>query len=241
MNETDNTTDMGVSKMSQLKDALKPREKAMRFGIKSLSDIELMAIIFGTGVQGKGVLELCEEILDDNKGHLSKVAAMSTENFIRRYKGIGPAKALTLMAALELGARSSADGRRVEDPPMSSSMVAYEYMQHHLSNLDHEEFWVLFLKQNNKAISELKVGQGGLTSTLVDVRIIVREALSLRAASMILFHNHPSGSLKASPQDIDLTRKIKEAAGLFEIRVLDHIIVGNGSYLSLNDKGFMPR
>lgn len=218
----------------------RPREKALRAGIKSLTDIELMAILFSTGISGKSVLDLSREILEDNDRHLSKVARLSVKEFMKRYKGIGEAKALTLLAALELGSRSAADARSIENPTITTSVVAYDIMRHHFERLGHEEFWVLLLSRNGKPLAEKKIGQGGLTGTLVDVKIIVREALMENASSMILFHNHPSGNLKPSSQDIALTSKIKAAAKLLEIHVSDHIIISDNGYYSFNDEGTMP-
>lgn len=213
-------------------DNLMPREKAMAFGIKTLSDAELMALIFATGIKGKNVVRMCEDILVDNEYHISKVARMNVKEFMNRYKGIGPAKALTMLAALELGNRSAADALKVEQTQIRTSEQAYRYMKPHLDGLDHEEFWVLYLKRNNAPIRAMKIGQGGLSTTIVDIKIIMREALSANAASMMLFHNHPSGNIHPSEADITLTKRIGEAAKLFEMRVLDHLIIGLDNYYS---------
>lgn len=218
---------------------LLPREKALKFGIKSLSDVELMAIIFSTGIKGKGVLELCDDILADNDRHISKVARMDVKEFMNRYKGIGPAKALTMLAALELGNRSAADALKVEETAITTAENAYLYMKPHLDRLDHEEFWVLFLKQNNTPIKALRVGQGGLTTTIVDVKVIMREALAANAVGMMLFHNHPSGNTQPSTPDITLTKKIRDAAKLLDLRVLDHIIIGNDTYCSFFESNLL--
>ncbi len=217
----------------------RPREKALTNGMGALSDAELMAIVFGTGIKGKGVLALCEEILAAHGGHLSKIAGTPARDFIKQHKGIGPAKALTLLAGIELGVRAAADAVRLDDPRMASSKAAFEYMHPHLYNLDHEEFWVLMLRSNLKPLREFKAGQGGLASTAVDVKVIMREALIANAAAMMIFHNHPSGALEASPQDKALTKKIVDAAAYFGIRVLDHIIVGNNAYYSFHDEGLL--
>ncbi|MDE6135063.1 MAG: DNA repair protein RadC, partial [Muribaculaceae bacterium] len=203
----------------------RPREKALRHGIKSLSDAELMALIFATGIKGKSVVSMCQEILADNSGHISRVADMDVREFMRRYKGIGPAKALTLLAALELGTRSVAD--RVVDMSVtiSSSQAGARYMNRFLGNLSHEEFWVLMLRHNLTVIREFRVGQGGMAMTVVDIRILMREILLSKASAVMLFHNHPSGNLEPSSQDLALTRRIKDALGYFDIRLLDHIIL----------------
>lgn len=226
--------------ISQMDREARPREKALRHGIKSLTDAELMALIFSTGIKGKSVVRLCEEILGEYKGHLSKITSMDAREFMKRHKGIGPAKALTFMAALELGARAASDAVMLDDPQMTSSQAAYKYMYQRMSELDHEEFWVLLLKRNLKPMHEFRAGQGGIAETVVDVRLVMREALLAKASAMILFHNHPSGQLKPSKPDIDLTRRIVDAARYFDIRVLDHIVVGTTGYMSFNDEGLMP-
>lgn len=218
---------------------LLPREKALANGMKVLSDAELMAILFGTGIQGKDVFALCREILQEHEGHLSRVARMSAHEFMERYKGIGPAKALTLLAGLELGVRAAADELMSEDPKITGSRVAFEYMHHNMYNLDHEEFWVLLLKNNLRPLRAFKAGQGGLSMTAVDVKIVVREALVSNSTAMMLFHNHPSGELRPSSHDAALTKKIVNAAALFDIRVLDHIIIGRNEYFSFHDEGVM--
>ncbi len=215
----------------------RPREKAIKYGIKSLTDTELMAIIFSTGLKGKSVIELSRDILDDNNSHLSKVARLSVAEMLKRYKGIGPAKAITLLAALELGSRSAADAAKIDNPTITSSDVAYTLMKHHFERLDHEEFWVLLISQSGKPIREIRIGQGGLTATAVDIKLIMKAAIENLASAMIVYHNHPSGNLKPSQQDDALTSKIKEAARLIDTRLNDHIIITDAGYYSYNDEG----
>lgn len=214
----------------------KPREKAMRYGIDSLTDTELMAIIFATGIKGKSVIDLCREILDGNDGHLSLVAKMSVDQFCHQYKGIGPVKAITLLAALKLGERTQADAEGITlQEPVTSSERAYKLMRGKMQWASHEEFWVMYLNRNGKVIKSERVSQGGTGATIVDVKIIVRQALMLSANSVILFHNHPSGALRPSPQDDALTRKIKGACELMDIAVNDHIIVTDTNFYSYAD------
>ena len=229
----------GGSLIRDMLEQERPREKAQKHGMKSLTDVELMAIIFATGIAGKSVIELSREILQDNGGHLSRVARLSVPEFLKRYTGIGPAKATTLLAALELGSRAAADARIIDEPTIASSTVAYDIVRHRFERLNHEEFWVMYLSQAGKLSSESKIGQGGLTATSVDVRLIVREALFNNATAMILSHNHPSGNLKPSQQDISLTKSITDAARLFNIVVHDHIIVSDGGYYSFRDEGLV--
>lgn len=215
----------------------RPREKAIKYGIKSLDDVELMAIIFSTGLKGKSVIELSREILADNNNHLSKVARLTVKEMLTRYKGIGPAKAITLLAALELGSRSAADAARINSPTVNSSDVAYDLMRHHFERLDHEEFWVMLLSQSGKIIREVKIGQGGVSATAVDIKLILKAAIDNLASAMIVFHNHPSGNLKTSPQDDNLTKKIADAARMIDVRLNDHIIITDGGYHSYRDNG----
>lgn len=215
----------------------RPREKAIKHGIKSLSDTELMAIIFSTGLKGKSVIELSREILHDNRDHLSLVAKLSVKDMLKRYRGIGPAKALTMLAALELGSRSAADAAAMDEPTVGSSEIAYNLMKHHFERLDHEEFWVMLLSQSGKVIRDVKIGQGGVNGTVADVKLIMKAVVEDLASAIILFHNHPSGNLRPSAQDDALTKKISEAAKLLDTRVNDHIIVTDGAYYSYHDEG----
>jgi DNA repair protein RadC len=155
---------------------------------------------------------------------------------MNRYKGIGPAKAITLLAALELGMRSARDATEVQYKKVTSSDIAYKIMRQHFQSLDHEEFWVMFMNNSAKVVREFRVGQGGLTSTVVDVKLVMRAALEAKASRMILFHNHPSGNLQPSMQDDSLTKKIKNAADIFDIKLDDHIIVADNGYYSYNDE-----
>lgn len=237
--EYDLNPDRPTGLIAEMAQEMRPREKALRHGIKSLADAELMALIFSTGIKGKGVVALCEDILADNNGHLSLIADMDAPEFIERYKGIGPAKALTLLAALELGNRSVADAARCQTEQISSSEAAAKYMTPYLANLDHEEFWVLLLKHNLTPIRAVRIGVGGTSMTAVDVKILMRQALLARASAMMLFHNHPSGTLNPSNQDMNLTNKIAEAGKVMDIRVLDHIILARGIHYSFHDEGRM--
>ncbi|MDO4319184.1 MAG: DNA repair protein RadC [Bacteroidales bacterium] len=217
----------------------RPREKAAKYGIKSLTDSELMALIFSTGLKGKSVIQLSNEILADNDNHLSKIARLNLTDFLKRYKGIGPAKAITLLAALEIGSRAAADAASLSSPVVTSSATAVSLMRRHLNNLPYEEFWVMMLSQAGKVIKEVNVSRGGVSATAVDVRIIMKHAIDNYASAMILFHNHPSGTQRPSAQDDALTQKIVNAASLFDIRVNDHIIVTDGCYYSYHDNSHL--
>ena len=226
-----------TTSFTQINEDERPREKALKYGIRSLKDNELMAIIFSTGTQGRSVLEMSQDILDDNDGHLSKVANIDAADFLKRYKGIGPAKALTLLAGLELGRRAARDAANLPNAAITSSLIAYNVMHEHLANLDHEEFWVLLLNQSNRPITAVNVGRGGVSATAVDVRLILKHAVDHLASSMLIFHNHPSGNLLPSRQDEALTQKIRDGLALLDIRLNDHIIVAPGGYWSFHDHG----
>lgn len=217
----------------------RPREKALERGIKSLSDAELMAIIFATGIRGKSVLELSREIIGDHGGDLSLVAELSARDLMNRYKGIGQAKAVSLMAALELGtrARVQLERRMLSVKNVTSPEQALSLVQQHFYGLDHEEFWMLMLSNSAKPLGSKCIGVGGQTATVVDVKVVIRTALEHKATRLILFHNHPSGTLRPSAQDDALTKKIANAAQLLDIRVDDHIIVTDTSFYSYQAQG----
>jgi len=228
---------MSTGLIREMPAELRPREKAVAHGIKSLTDAELMALLFGTGVRGKSVVDLCSEILADHGHHLSSIARMSVADLCRRYKGIGAAKAISLLAALEIGSRAAADAAAVNTPRVTSSAVAVSLMRPYLSGLPHEEFWLMLLSQSARVIRRVCVSRGGIAATMVDVKIVLKHAIENYTSAMILFHNHPSGALEPSAQDDSLTRRIADAAALLDIRVNDHIIVTDGAYYSYHDEG----
>lgn len=227
------------SKLSikDLSDDDKPREKLLLKGRNSLSDAELLAILIGSGSREESAIALCQRILNGTQNNLNQLAKLSVKDLMT-YKGIGEAKAISIVAALELGRRrKSSEG--IEQRAIQSSEQAYEEFRAVLEDLPHEEFWVLLLNRANKVISKQLVGRGGISSTSADVRIILKLALDHLASGIILGHNHPSGNLKPSQADKLLTNKVKEAAQLIDIKVLDHLIIGNNAYLSFMDEGVM--
>jgi len=218
----------------------RPREKALVHGFDALSDAELLAILFNTGIRNMNVVELSKAVLDDNDGHLSRLVRMRPGDIVRRYKGIGTAKAVTLLAALQLGIRAAKDGITIRNKHIKSSIDIYELMAPRLQWLNHEEFWVLYLSRANEVICEQLIGKGGIDATVVDVRVVMREALQLSVSSMAFVHNHPSGSLEPSVQDRALTKKLSAAAAIFDIRVIDHVIIGaQRGYFSFCDRGLI--
>lgn len=229
-----------MSKIKDMPEEMQPREKAVVNGLESLTDAELMAILFRTGIKGKNVLDLCNEILASCDGHLSRLAQMSVDEITASFSGIGKAKALTLLAGLHLGHRATADALSMSDPAMTNSETVYNYARSRMFGLRHEEFHIMLLKQNLKLLRMVRIGRGGLTETSVDIRLIAREALLSSSPAIVLIHNHPSGNNTPSPQDVSLTERIAKGLKLLNIRVLDHIIVCDNAFYSFSDNGRMP-
>jgi DNA repair protein RadC len=215
----------------------RPREKLRSKGSHTLSNSELIAILIATGTREKSVLELAREVLRLGKDNLSELGKLSVKELMK-INGIGEAKAIILAAALELGRRRQALASREKTVIASSTDVA-TYLQTLLRDYKHEVFAVLFLNRSNKINHFQIVSEGGITGTVADPRVILKKALEEDAVSLILCHNHPSGSLKPSKADQELTHKIKEAAKVFDIKVLDHLIVSDDGYFSFADEGIL--
>ena len=213
----------------------RPREKFLLKGKSSLSDSELLAILIGSGSRNESAVQLCQRILASTNNNLNQLGKISV-NKLTSFKGIGEAKAISIAAALELGRRRRAE-ESVELKKITSSKMVFEIMQPIIGELPHEEFWVLYLNNSNKVIHKSQLSKGGLTGTVVDVRLIFKTAFEHNAISIILTHNHPSGKLLASDADIQITKKIKEASKHLEINVLDHIIITEKGFYSFNDEG----
>lgn len=224
------------SRISDLDDNDKPREKALSQGIRSLSNAELLAIVFGSGLPGKSVIRLSQEILASCDNRLSRLSRMSIHEVVRNYNGIGPAKAISLAAAFELGCRCR-DEQAAEDPLVRDSQSVYIIMRGRLERLNHEEFWVLMLSRSNRVMYEYRASQGGTASTVVDIKLLMKKAIDLLASAIVLVHNHPSGNNRPSPEDDRLTSRIKDAARLLEINVIDHVIITPTGFFSYNDDG----
>lgn len=215
----------------------RPREKMEIKGIRSLSEAELVAILIGSGSIDESAVELSRRILASVNNNLNELGKKTTKDF-QQFKGIGPVKATTISAAMELGRRRK-ESEPEEKLKVITSSDAASIFKPLLSDLPHEEFWVLFLNRNNLLIDKEMVSQGGVSGTVIDVRIILKKALEKLACSIILCHNHPSGNLVPSEADKEITRKIKEAGKHMDIPVLDHLIIGNGSYFSFADEGMI--
>ena len=209
----------------------------MEQGRRALADAELLAILIGSGSRNESAVELCRRILHDHGNDLNVLSRLSVSELCR-YKGIGEAKAISIVAALELGRRRK-EQKEEERPILNSSKRVYEYMGHIYEDLPYEEFWVLFLAGGCKLIGKQLIGKGGNDFTPVDIKQVLRLALECRASSIILTHNHPSGSIKPSNVDIQLTNKLGEAAKLLDLPVNDHVIFTNAGYYSFRDGGLL--
>lgn len=213
----------------------RPREKLMLKGKAQLSNKELLAILIGSGSNTSSAVDLCAEMLDYVHDDLVQLGKLSV-NDLTRFKGVGPAKAITIVAALELGRRRQAE-YHPKVSVIQSSKDIYHLMLTAMSDLITEEFWVVYLNHRNKIIGRERISMGGLTATIVDVRILFKNALERLATSIILVHNHPSGTLRPSRADQQLTSKIKEAGKFLDIQLLDHLIIADSGYYSFADEG----
>lgn len=206
-------------------------------GTSALSDAELIAILICTGSGKSSALDLSKRVLDSVDHQLPALARLNAKD-LTRIKGIGPAKAISIVAALELGRRRKAN-ETPERPKVGSSQEAYELICGDLMDLQHEEFWVLLLNRANRLIRKQRISEGGVSGTVADPKVIFKGALDHLASGLIVVHNHPSGNRSASPSDIDLTRKLKEAGKFLEIQLLDHLIVCGPKYFSFADEGML--
>ncbi len=224
-------------RISDLQEDDKPREKALSTGIRSLSDAEIIAIIFGGGLPGLSVVDLARTILRDCDGRVDNLARLSMNELMSKYKGVGPAKAVSLAAAFELGRRNRESSLNREDPQIKGSGDVVSLMQPLLSEIEYEEFWVLMLSRSNRVTFKRCISQGGTAATVVDVKLLLKRAIDCLAEGIILVHNHPSGNRLPSGEDDSLTRRICDGARILGIRVLDHVIIARGAYYSYADEG----
>ncbi len=215
----------------------RPREKLLLKGTSALSDAELVAILIGSGTPKMSAVELSKKILLQGNNNLNELARLSVKDLMK-IKGIGEAKAITIVAALELGRRRKEQDPE-EKPKINSSKDAFDLLKGEMMDLPKEEFWVLLMNRANRVIKKKRVSEGGVSGTVADPKIIFKLALEELASGIIVAHNHPSGNLQASQSDIDLTRKLKEAGKFLEIQLLDHIIIANQKYLSFADEGMI--
>ncbi len=215
----------------------RPRERLLAKGIQSLTNTELIALLIGSGTKEISAVELARNILIKAENNLNLLGKFSVDD-LQKQKGIGKAKAISIIAALELGRRRKLS-HSLEWAKIKSSKDAYNVIFPLISDLQHEEFWVILLNRSNKVIDKNKISQGGVAGTVIDVKIILKKAIEKLASSVILCHNHPSGNIEPSEADIGITRKLKEAAEVMDIKLLDHIIVADNSYFSFLDEAVL--
>lgn len=215
----------------------RPREKVLANGVQYLSDSELLAILIGSGTRNITAVELARLILKGADNSLQQLGRQGIGDLVR-IKGVGTAKAITLLAAMELG-RRRASMHYPEKIPVKSSETVYQLFHPILGDLEHEEFWLLMLNRANRILGRYKVSQGGLSGTVIDNRIILKKALDNLASSIIVCHNHPSGNNQPSEADLKITEKLKKAAEMLEIKLLDHVIIADKSYFSFADEGLI--
>ncbi|RLD25061.1 MAG: hypothetical protein DRI70_07630 [Bacteroidetes bacterium] len=215
----------------------RPREKVIANGIQYLSDTELLAILIGSGTKNMTAVELARLILKSAGSNLHGLGKQSLGDLIK-IKGVGPAKATSVLAAMELGRRR--EGLQfAEKIPVKSSQTVFNLFHPLLGDLEHEEFWLLMLNRANRVLGRFKVSQGGLSGTVIDTRFILKKALDNLASSIIVCHNHPSGNNQPSDADVKITEKLKKAAEMLEIKLLDHVIIVDKSYFSFADEGLI--
>lgn len=227
---------MNRFRIKDLAEEERPREKFLLKGVASLSDAELLAILIGSGNQSETAVELSRRILKSVHDNLNELGKYDIKQLTSLFKGIGEVKAITIMAALELGKRRKLS-EIIQRKKITNSEDVFQIFHPMFMDLPYEEFWILLLSRSNQVIEKIKISQGGVSETAVDIKLILKKALLALASGMILCHNHPSGNKKPSKTDDLLTGKIKEGAKLFDIAVLDHIIVCGDTYYSYGDEG----
>ena len=214
-----------------------PREKLMSKGISSLSSAELLAIIIGSGTRSDTAVELSKKLLNLVGNNLHELGKLDLQN-LKKINGIGPAKAMAIIACFELGKRRNSSSR-LPDIKISGSKDVFDLFHPFLGDLPHEEFWILLLNRANRVIDKIRISQGGISGTIIDTRIILKNAVDRLASTIILCHNHPSGNLKPSDADIRITSKMKESSQLMDINLIDHIIIADNTYFSFADEGII--
>jgi DNA repair protein RadC len=215
----------------------RPREKLSGQGRRALTDAELIAILIGSGSRTESAVELSKRILHHYDNDLNKLGKAGISELCK-FKGIGEAKAISIIAALEIGRRRGDTEIKVLDE-VKSSRDGYNIMRRHLMDLNHEEFWIMLIGRSSKVIAKELVSKGGLSGTVADPKIIYHMALQHQASAIIMVHNHPSGNLKPSREDLVLTKKIADAGRMLDINVLDHLIITDSGYFSFGDEGLL--
>ena len=213
----------------------RPREKMMALGAQALSDAELLAILVGSGSPQEDAVSLMKRILNDCNNNLNTLGKMTLRQLCD-YNGVGPAKAITILAACELGKRRQME-KPEERPDLGTATKIYNHMHPVLQDCDVEEFWLLLMNQNHRLIKQIRISHGGITEVSVDIRIIMREAVLANATIIAVCHNHPSGNLRPSQHDNDLTNQLQRACQLMRLHFMDHVIITDGNYFSYRETG----
>ena len=214
-----------------------PREKFVLKGRNALSDAELLAIIMGSGNRENSAVELARKILDSVGNNWHNLSLLEISD-LKKFKGIGEAKAISICAALEIGRRRAAQ-EVPEKVQISSSSDLFKVLHPYLGDLQTEQFWAIFLNQNNRILGKVQLSSGGINQSVVDVRILFKNALEHFATGIVVAHNHPSGNLKPSQEDLKITKQITEAGKLLNIQLLDHVIISQNSYFSFADESLL--
>jgi DNA repair protein RadC len=212
-----------------------PRERLRDLGPQTLSDAELLAILVGSGTHGESAVELMKRILNSCNNNLNTLGKMTIRQLCE-FKGIGEAKAITILAACELGKRRQME-KAEERPDLGTATRIYNHMHPVLQDSDVEEFWLLLMNQNHRLIRKVRISHGGITEVAVDIRIIMREAVLSNATIIAVCHNHPSGNLRPSEADNQLTNSLQQACSIMRIHFLDHVIITDGAYFSYHESG----
>ena len=215
----------------------KPREKMILKGKEVVSDAELIAILIGSGSRSESAVDLSKRILSKADNNLNNLARLTVDQLME-FKGIGEAKAVSIITALELGRRRRLE-EALEVSKVTSSKEVFEILQPLIGELKHEEFWILYLNNSNKIIHKYQLSKGGITGTVVDTRMVFKKAFELSATALIIAHNHPSGNLKPSVADKNLTQKIKTAGETLDIKIIDHLIITEKAYFSFADQNIL--
>ncbi len=215
----------------------RPREKMLLKGKSTLSEAELLAIIISSGSQEHSAVELSKIILSESNNNLNDLAKLSI-NDLQKFKGIGEAKAISIVAALELGRRRK-NTDSLEKPRIKKAADAYNYLKQYMLDLDHEQFWIILLKRNLEIIKAVQISAGGVAGTVVDIKIIFKHVVENLASGIVLSHNHPSGNLNPSKQDEVLTMKIKQSADIMDIILMDHVIFTDNGFFSFQEEGLL--
>jgi len=215
----------------------KPREKLVQKGRAALSNAELIAILIGSGTKNETAVALSKRILSSANNNLNELGRVSIKKLMK-FKGIGEAKAVSIAAAMEIGRRRQNE-KAVSKAQISGSKAVFNLLQPLIADLPHEEFWIVYLNNSNKVIHKAQLSKGGITGTLVDIRLVMKQALEFGAVSLVLAHNHPSGTLKPSEADKKITKKLQKASEALDIRVLDHVIITQNNYYSFADNNLI--